>query len=77
VARIARLSLICAAVTIVAAGVLTRVESLCHSTAWLKTLLADNVILKATWIPNTIWDDLLDVCGQVMQFLIRMVPGVG
>ncbi len=76
-AKIASLSLICAAAAIVAAGALASADTLCHSPGWLNTLLADNVIPRTTWIPNTIWDDLLDVGGQVMQFLIRMVPGMG
>jgi hypothetical protein len=68
-AEITKWALICGAAAIVSSAVLSAVEPADGLEAPLFQLLGDNEI------PNPVIDDLLELGGDVVAFLMRMVPG--
>jgi hypothetical protein len=69
-AKITKWMVISGATALVATAVLPAVEPVSDPEGPLFELLGDNEI------PNLIIDDLLELGGDVVSFLLRMVPGV-
>jgi hypothetical protein len=76
VVKIARMIMICTAAAIIAAGAPWPARSPAATPSRI-ALLVLREPSKASWIPNTIWDDVIDLGGDVVRFLMRMIPGVG
>jgi hypothetical protein len=69
-AKITRWTVISGAAALVATAVLPVVEPDSDAEAPLFELFGDNEI------PNVIIDDLIELGGDVVSFLLRMVPGI-
>ena len=69
-AKVAKWVLMCGATAFIASAAMPDAEPMDDPASSVFELLGDNEM------PNRIFNDLLEIAGDVASFLIRMVPGI-